>query len=132
MSVFIFHLITHTVLVAHANLEKMTAQTVPYFELSERPPAPDQAPLSSSGIFGSDTKGGKYIREQKFSVSWSGGINGEPSLMVALNPLAKYSSYGKENEQPEATLWVRNNLFLIASNWEAVLNELDEQTTIPV
>lgn len=69
-------------------LMKITAFTISYFSLTDRPPALDQNPLSPSGIFGVDAKGETYIREQKFSVSWSGGLKiGEPSLMVAINPL---------------------------------------------
>ena len=115
-------------------LMKITAFTVPYFSLTERPPAPDQAPLSPSGIFGVDAKGEKYIREQKFSVSWSGGRElGAPSLMVALNPLGGFQhGLNYKSEQSSATLWIRNNLFLIVWKWEEVLDWLDEQTTLPV
>ena len=115
-------------------LLKITAFTIPYFSLTERPPASDQAPLSPSGIFGVDAKGEKYIREQKFSVSWSGGLEvGAPSLMVALNPLFEYRDHlGYKSEQPLAATWIRGNLFGIICKWEEVLNELDEQTTLPV
>ena len=115
-------------------LVKISAFTIPYFSLTERPPASDQAPLSLSGIFGVDEKGKKYIREQKFSVSWSGGLkSGEPSLVVALSPLSEYrASPGEENEQPAAASWARNNLFYIACKWKEVLDSLDERTTLPV
>ena len=115
-------------------LMKITAFTIPYFSLTERPPASDQAPFSPSGIFGVDAKGEKYIREQKFSVSWSGGLElGEPSLMVALNPLCDYRDRpGEGSEQPHAALWARNNLFHIAHKWGEVLDSLDERTTLPV
>ena len=115
-------------------LMKITAFTIPYFGLTERPPASDQAPLSPSGIFGVDAKGEKYIREQKFSVSWSGGLGfGAPSLMVALNPLSGYrDELDYKSEQPSAALWIRNNLFHIVWKWEEVLDSLDEQTTLPV
>ncbi len=115
-------------------LMKITAFMIPYFSLTARPPASDQAPLSPSGIFGFDAKGEKYIREQKFSVSWSGGLEfGAPSLMVALNPLSKYQDdLGNKSEQPSAAVWIRNNLFHIVSRWKEVLNSLDEQTTLPV
>ncbi|CAD6566817.1 MAG: hypothetical protein ASARMPREDX12_008836 [Alectoria sarmentosa] len=111
----------------------ITAFTIPYFSLTERPPASDQAPFSPSGIFGVDAKGEKYIREQKFSVSWSGGLElGQPSLMVALNPLRDYRDWpGKEREQPAAAHWARNNLFHIKHKWGEVLDSLDEQTTFP-
>ena len=115
-------------------LMKITAFTVPYFSLTERPPALDQAPLSPSGIFGVDAQGEKYIREQKFSVSWSGGLElGAPSLMVALNPLSGYhDDLAYRGEQPSAPLWIRNNLLHIVWKWEEVLDSLDEQTTLPV
>ena len=115
-------------------LMKITAFTIPYFSLTERPPASDQAPLSPSGIFGVDAKGEKYIREQKFSVSWSGGLEvGAPSLMVALNPLSEYrDDLDYRSEQPSAAAWTRNNLLHIVWKWEEVLDSLDEQTTLPV
>ena len=115
-------------------LMKITAFTVPYFSLTERPPTSDQAPLSPSGIFGVDAKGEKYIREQKFSVSWSGGHEaGAPSLVVALNPLSGYQDGPRyESEQSSAVLWIRNNLFFITCKWKEVLDSLDEQTTLPV
>ena len=115
-------------------LMKITAFTIPYFSLTERPPASDQAPLSPSGIFGVDAKGEKYIREQKFSVSWSGGLEvGAPSLIVALNSLSKYrDNLSYEIGQPSAAVWIRNNLFHITRKWMEVLNALDEQTTLPV
>lgn len=115
-------------------LMKIIAFTIPYFSLTGQPPASDQAPLSPSGIFGVDAKGEKYIRELKFSVSWSGGLKvGKPSLMVALNPLCDYRGRpGKESEQPPAALWASNNLFRIAHKWGEVLDSLDEQTTLPV
>ena len=115
-------------------LMKITAFTVPYFSLTERPPASDQAPLSPSGVFGVDAKGEKYIREQKFSVSWSGCHEvGAPSLVVALNPLSGYQEGPRyESEQSSAVLWIRNNLFLITCKWKEVLDSLDEQTTLPV
>ncbi|KAK0514793.1 hypothetical protein JMJ35_002172 [Cladonia borealis] len=114
-------------------LMKITAFTVPYFSLTEKPPASDQAPLSPSGIFGVDAKGEKYIREQKFSVSWSGGHKlGAPSLVVALNPLDGYQNGPDyKSEQSSAVLWIRNNLFIIGCKWEEVLDSLDEQTTLP-
>lgn len=115
-------------------LMKITAFTVPYFSLTEKTPASDQAPLSPSGIFGVDAQGEKYIREQKFSVSWSGGDElGVPSLMVALNPLSGYhDDLAYRGEQPSAPLWIRNNLLHIVWKWEEVLDSLDEQTTLPV
>ena len=115
-------------------LMKITACTIPYFSLTETPPASDQAPLSPSGSFGVDAKGKKYIREQKFSVSWSGGLeSGAPSLMVALNPLSGFQDYlGHKSEQPSAALWIQNNLFHIVHEWKEVLDSLDEQTTLPV
>ena len=132
---FSFHLTAcHMPILLKLILMKITAFTVPYFSLTERPPAPDQAPLSPSGIFGVDAKGEKYIREQKFSVSWSGGRKlGAPSLMVALNPLSGYQNGPDyKSEQSSATLWIRNNLFLIVCKWEEVLDLLDEQTSLPV
>ena len=115
-------------------LMKITTFTVPYFSLTEKPPASDQAPLSPSGIFGVDAQGEKYIREQKFSVSWSGGVEfGAPSLMMALNPLSGcHGDLADKCEQPSASLWIRNNLLHIVWKWEEVLDWLDEQTTLPV
>ena len=112
-------------------LMKIIAFTIPYFSFTETPPASDQAPLSPSGIFGVDAKGENYIREQKFSVSWSGGLeSGAPSLMTALNPLFAYRD--DESEQPSAAVWVENNLRGIVWKWQEVLDSLDEQTTLPV
>ena len=115
-------------------LMKITAFTVPYFSLTERPPASDQAPLTPSGIFGVDAKGERYIREQKFSVSWSGGHEvGAPSLVVALNPLHGYQEGPDyKSDRSSAVHWIRNNLFFITCKWEEVLDSLDEQTTLPV
>lgn len=115
-------------------LMKIIAFTIPYFSLTERPPSSDQAPLSPSGIFGIDAKGERYIREQKFSVSWSSGSTPEePSLMVALNPLSKYRGHhGHESGQLPAAGWVGSNLFHIVREWKGLLNSLDEQTTLPV
>ena len=115
-------------------LMKITAFTIPYFSLTETPPASDQAPLAPSGIFGVDAKGKKYIREQKFSVSCSGGLeSGAPSLMVALNPLSRFPyDLDHESEQPSAALWIRNNFFHIIHEWKEVLDSLDEQTTLRV
>ena len=115
-------------------LMKIVAFTIPYFNVTERPSAPDEAPLSPWGIFGVDGKGERFIREYKFSVSWSGGLKiGEPSLMVALNPLEEYHDHKSDKcVQPEAAAWVRNNLFWIRHKWKEVLDLLDEQTTLPV
>ena len=119
-------------------LMKVTAFTVPYFSLTERPPASDQAPLSPSGIFGVDAQAEKYIREQKFSVSWSGRDElgtelGTPSLMVALNPLSGYhDNLAYRGEQPSAPSWISSNFSHIIWKWEEVLDSLDEQTTLPV
>ena len=115
----------------------MTAFTIPYFSLTERPPSSDQAPLAPSGIFAFDANGERYIREQKFSVSWSSGSTPEePSLMVALNPLSEWWEYRDDQDheigQFPAVAWVRNNLFHIANEWEGLLDWLDEQTTLPV
>ena len=108
-------------------LMKITAFTLPYFCLTKQPPAADYAPLSRSGTFGIGAIGNKYIREEKFSLSWSGAAN-EPSLMVALNPLTEFNG----PLQSSAALWVRNIIFHIRHKWEEVLDELDEQTTLSV
>lgn len=110
---------------------KMTAFTVPYFRLSDGPPPVDFAPLFPSGIFGINGIGKKYIREEKYTLSWSGGGSAdEPSLMVTLNPLTPYRMF---REKRFKTLnWVRNNFFDIVGRWEEVLDSLDEQTTLSV
>ncbi len=124
---FPFHFIVASMpLLLTQFLMKITAFTLPYFSLTEHPPAVDYAPLSRSGIFGIDAIGSKYIREEKFSLSWSGEAN-EPSLMVALNPLMEYGTL-----QSSAVFWVRNNIFHIRHKWEEVLDSLDEQTTLSV
>ena len=114
---------------------KISAFTVPYFSLTDKPPASDQVSLSPSGIFGDGAIGKRYIREQKFSVSWSGGTrHGEPSLMIALNPLSQYWDDDPRlgGDQPSTAGWVRNNLFVMGVRWREVLDALDEQTTLPV
>ena len=108
---------------------KITAFTLPYFALTEQPPAADSAPLSPSGIFGVSTKGNKYIREEKFSLSWSGEAN-EPSLMLALNPLSQIDD--NDEYQSKAVNWIRNNIFLMRCRWEEVFDAIDEQTTLSV
>lgn len=110
---------------------KVIAFTVPYFSLTEQPPATDYAPLSPSGIFGINAGGGKYIREEKFSLSRSGGMStGEPSLMVVLNPLSQHEK--DTIQQCLAAVWIRNNFLYIRGKWEEVLDSLDEQTTLSV
>ena len=116
---------------------KITAFTIPYFSLTDKPPAIEEAPLSPSGVFGIDALGDKYIREEKFSISWIGGLKAhEPSLAVALNPLDHWlGSTARSMEwdmQYSALDWARNNLFYIGCKWKEVLNALDEQTTLPV
>ncbi|KAL8708313.1 MAG: hypothetical protein Q9220_006788 [cf. Caloplaca sp. 1 TL-2023] len=108
---------------------QISAFTIPYFRLTEDPPAGDTCPLSSSGKFGLDTKSAKYIREEKFSLSVSrcGWDNThEPSLMVVLNPLTQYRDW--LSGKPIA--WIRGNLFHIRHCWEEVLDALDVQTTL--
>lgn len=110
---------------------KMTAFTVPYFRLTDGPPPVDFAPLFSSGLFGIKGISKKYIREEKFTLSWSGGVSAnDPSLMVVLNPLTSYRMFREKHYQTLS--WVRNNIFYIRSKWEEVLDLLDEQTTLPV
>ncbi|KAL8675811.1 MAG: hypothetical protein Q9224_007376 [Gallowayella concinna] len=117
----------------------MAAFTIPYFSLTKQPPAADRAPHSTSGVFSSDAVNGKHIREEKFSVSWSGGRGtGMASLMVVLNPLSQYIDRTlmlRMDElrpyKPPGINWVRNNLFCIVHHWGEVLDELDTQTTLP-
>ena len=109
---------------------KLTSFTVPYFSLTDDPPAVDFAPLFPSGVFGINGTGKKYIREEKFTLSWCGGWSiDEPSLVVLLNPLDPYWTGGQHFE---ALTWVRNNFLLIAHKWEEILDSLDEQTTLSV
>lgn len=107
----------------------MYAFTIPYFSLTEQPPLGDCAPLSPNGIFGVDAMDGKFIREEKFSLSRSGvsGVD-KPFLMLVLNPLDQYMAI----EQHGAAMWFRKDLFLISCKWEEVMDALDEQTTLPV
>ncbi|KAL8736846.1 MAG: hypothetical protein Q9181_002275 [Wetmoreana brouardii] len=109
----------------------MVAFTIPYFSLADQPPAADSAPLSPSGIFGINATSGKFVREEKFSFSWSGGpgANG-PFLMIALNLQYQYED-DRTEECPNGD-WISNNLFHILNEWEEVLDLLDEQTTLPL
>lgn len=108
---------------------KMTTFTVPYFSLTDSPPGVDFAPLFPSGIFGIHGIGKKYIREERYTLSWSGGRSAnEPSLMVTLNPLTPYKMF--RGKHLETLVWVRNNFFKIVRKWEEVLASLDEQTTL--
>lgn len=116
----------------------MIAFTVPYFSLTDQPPATDCAPLSPSGIFGISKAKGKYIREEKFTMSWSGGsMPNQASLMVVLNPLEEYKE-DRAKKYPNVRFiggspnvsWLRDNFFRIAHRWESVLDSLDEQTTL--
>ena len=102
--------------------------------MTKRPPARDQAPLSPNGVFSVDAKGEEYVREEKFSVSWGGGLEvGEPSLVVTLSPLVGYQlGLDERKQQGSAATWVRNNLLAITHEWKKVLDMLDEQTTLPV
>ena len=110
---------------------KMTAFTIPYFSLTDGPPAVDFAPLFPSGVFGTHGKGKKYIREEKYTLSWSGvGSANGPSLMVILNPLTPYRMF--RGKHLETLIWVRNNFSKIVRTWEEVLDSLDEQTTLSV
>lgn len=116
---------------ANALLDKTIAFTVPYFRLTDDPPAVDKAPLFPSGIFGISGLGRKYIREEKYTLSWTGGLStDEPSLMVAFNPILPIKM--TEGEQFKIVRWVRNNFVRIVRQWERVLDSLDEQTTLPV
>lgn len=117
----------------------MAAFTIPYFSLTENPPAADSAPLSPSGVFGLDAVNGKYIREEKFSVSWTRDEGtGKACLMVVLSPLVQYMDYPvvkyfeKTKLKGPGISWVRNNLFWIVHKWGEVLDALDTQTTLPV
>lgn len=113
------------------HLLKMTAFTVPYFSLTNNPPAVDLAPLFPSGIFAINGIGRKYIREEKFTLSWTGGSGAdEPALVTILNPLTPYRMSGGRHFK--ALMWVRNNFFHIVHKWEEVLDSLDEQTTLSV
>ncbi|KAL8925999.1 MAG: hypothetical protein Q9208_003140 [Pyrenodesmia sp. 3 TL-2023] len=107
-------------------MSKIRAFTIPYFSLTEQPPAAEHAPLSPHGIFGIDTMGGKYIREEKFSFfrisDW--GVD-KPFLMLVLSPLFQYTTGGVY------IAGIRNNLYFIAGKWEVVMDALDEQTTLP-
>ncbi|KAL8814686.1 MAG: hypothetical protein Q9223_006113 [Gallowayella weberi] len=118
----------------------MAAFTIPYFRLTKQPPAADEAPLSPSGAFTIDAMGGKYIREEKFSVSWSGASGTDKaSLMVVLNPLSQYNNKDRTRYMDKrrtyklpGVSWLRNNLFQIVHHWGEVLDELDTQTTLPL
>ena len=79
-------------------------------------------------MFGIDNKGIRYIREEKFSLSWSGEAN-QPSLMLALNPLVQYVD---DDDEYHAVNWISNNIFCIKCKWEEVLDSIDEQTTLSV
>ena len=114
---------------------KFVTFTIPYFRVTDQPPAPDYAPFSSSGIFSIDATGGQYIREQKFSLVRSGAMD-KPFLMLALSPLCQVRGL-MGYVQDEYTLqpigfWIEENLNRIISEWETVLDSLDEQTTLPV
>jgi len=77
--------------------------------------------------------GGKHIREEKFSLSWSGAVKANgPSLIVAFSPLTSHGLYIDGSQEPLYAQWVANNLFLIRCKWEGLLDSLDEQTTLSV
>jgi len=105
----------------------MKSFTVPYFALTNKKPANDLAPLTPSGIFGVGSFEGKYIREEKFTVS---RIECGPyELMAAFSPL-----FQREFSESRFPLyqWVMNNLRGITWKWGEVLDSLDEQTSLPV
>ena len=115
----------------HNVANRIAAFTIPYFKVTDDEPAADCAPLSPSGRFSIDTKIGKYIREEKFSLSWSSGDDPkEPSLLLVLSPLIQH--YVDEEYRSSLVYWVRDNLFEIECKWEEVLDSLDEQTTLSV
>ncbi|KAL9595379.1 MAG: hypothetical protein Q9219_006481 [cf. Caloplaca sp. 3 TL-2023] len=105
--------------------QQSCAFTIPYFRLSEKRPALATAPLTPTGIFDMDVRGGKYIREEKWSLGLlSGGTNRYYSLMVALSPLSPY----RDPSFPSFA-WIWNNFNSIKKEWETVLDALDQQCT---
>ncbi|KAG8527692.1 uncharacterized protein KY384_007846 [Bacidia gigantensis] len=109
---------------------QIVAFTIPYFTLTDHIPAEDCAPLSHSGIFGIGATGTKHIREEKFSMTWVGGMSvDEPSLMIVLSPLDPNDDV--QGRRMPVVSWIRNNIFMIAHMWGEVLDSLDEQTTLP-
>jgi hypothetical protein len=113
-------------------LLQITSFTVPYFSLTDREPAIDLAPLIFSGIFGVGALGGKSIREEKFSVSWTSDESSGTSLMAAFSPLTHIETTRPHSRRRPIIEWVNNNLRHIWWKWEAVLDALDKQTSLPV
>ncbi|KAL8994198.1 MAG: hypothetical protein Q9169_005774 [Polycauliona sp. 2 TL-2023] len=138
---------------------QILAFTVPYFSVTDKPQALDYAPLSPNGVFSISATDGKYICERKFSVSWSGLSRSDgPTSMMVLSPLSedagdahpnnrhkrmtvgilswtvrpkkRYKPSYEASYKPPGSFWVRNNLMSIAREWEAVLDALDQQTTL--
>lgn len=107
---------------------QMGSITVPYFALTDEKPSDDQAPLSETGVFGIDGKDGKYIREEKLTITWSRwGYNG-PSLVATFGALSERLS----DENGPMALWLSNNLRHIWWKWGEVLDYFEEQTDLPV
>ncbi|KAL2168474.1 hypothetical protein VTG60DRAFT_7210 [Thermothelomyces hinnuleus] len=97
--------------------------TVPYFAVTTEPPAKDLAPLSSAGLFGVQGQNRKYIREERFTLSWVRYERGA-SLVATFGALT-------DAPQRPMTVWLTNNLRHIGWKWEQVLDFLEEQTSLP-
>ncbi|KAL2165180.1 hypothetical protein VTH06DRAFT_476 [Thermothelomyces fergusii] len=97
--------------------------TVPYFGVTTNPPAKEEAPLSQARLFGIQGDNRKYIREERFTVSWMRYESG-PALMVAFGVLV-------DHPRKHMALWLANNLQHIVWKWEQVIDLVEEQTSVP-
>lgn len=108
----------------------MASMTVPYFALSKKMPAKEEAPLSSAGVFGIEGPNQRYIREQKFTMSWTRQERQGPSLVATFGELTSHGD--STSRRMPMDVWLTNNLRHIWFKWREVLDYLEEQMSLPV
>jgi hypothetical protein len=85
-----------------------------------------------SGLFGVSSSDGRYIREEKFSFSWTTCDWTGPSLIAAFNTLFPRINDNESMQHYPVYNWVDNNFRGMWWKWEEVLDALDRQTSFPV
>lgn len=108
--------------------------TLSYFALTDTPSPGDTAPLQESGSFSptpttAGAVGGRWIREEKFTVNWAASHSGDgPSLLLVLGGL--YPRSVEDGDRVQA--YINNQIKRIVWAWDDVLDEFDTMMSVPV
>lgn len=103
--------------------------SVSFFSISGEKTAPNQSPFSPIGAFGTPSPSQQFIRERKFTFSFTKcGIGLGPSLAVTLGAL---TWLGPRQADDPISSWITNNLRHIWFEWRDVLDYMDEQLSLP-